>query len=226
MKEYRNIKVTRKSGKHQNYYYEGVIEVLVKEKKNGLFRIFFNTPAVYVPKKFYTCDTQRGCILIDMDTYFIDACAWEEMVQQAQNIKSEDECCVSPDTEICNTYPVHDIILCHLLDKEGVQALDYCFKKTNKNMYDLPIYNGICWVNSIAHGGYIKFLYNGLKYCYTINLCDRVTERVCLNCKSTDTSEEDKVIKEFEEWFKKEKEKQERKIMAQEICKRREEKYV
>jgi len=73
---------------------------------------------------------------------------FEEIKRLSKNIKGPDDCCDNMDLELCNSYPLHDMLLDYMLGNEKFKVIDYKFKyaKFNYNPY-------------LSYKGFIKFKY-------------------------------------------------------------------
>lgn len=210
--KYKNITVTKKTGRGGDYTYYGYFDVT--EKKGWFstydYRVHFDGRAMnYV-------DTDKA---IEGDYDCWDGRVLGKIIELGQNIKSEDECCISPDLVAGVTYNKYDIILCYLTWHKDIKVIDYCFKKDDSTESERAK-KGVwgAWYTLADHLGYIKFLYKDQEYCYNIWRSDEVSEYGCLNCGTCDKSEEKGAIQDFKVWLSGEVKAQERKDKAQQIC--------
>lgn len=127
-----------------------------------------------------------------------------------KKLKSEDECCLFPDIEECTTYPLHDILYAHVLDKYEVLCYDFIGEIVFEKYKDqgLKQYTQRC----------IKFLYEGTELEYLFPTRDKISKKVCLNCGTIDNSEEEERLKEFDNWVSSEMKKINRKKKAKRLC--------
>lgn len=232
MKKYSNWNIKKTGDNVRNRYkYQGSVEVTY-EKRCWLFGKIDSETKI---ETFSFHEPYNGWPeLSDLEA---------QALSNSENIKSEDECCISPDMETCNTYPLHDIILDFLLGNDDCGVKDYCFK-VDQN--DIELFNKeLEWevykrtscmqhdcvdkkyLNNIRRllkqeidgpKGYIKFLYQEDEYKYEVDLHRNIKERVCLSCEEMDKSDEESAIYEFREWFNKEKELKHRKKEAKRLC--------
>ena len=204
-----NIKILKKTGTDGYYKYKGTFDrtssFLWKTiKESCIFELSmtvkYDLKDNHTLRFFYNGEWE----------FYKDKELINRIITKGKSIKSEDECCVSPDMELCGSYPLHDILLCHVID--NYELVDYCFKKTKQ------VDRWIRCSYSLGYEGHIEFKYNNETYRYYVWLDDKIKEYACLNCRSCNKTQEKEAINKLETWFKDKIEVKKRKQKAKEIC--------
>jgi len=182
----------KKTGKCPDYKYEADVTVetkswfkTTKETERHGFRFY--------PYHYYD---DSG--LIEQHEYY------DAVKEACKNIKSEDECCLSPDMEVCKKIKVRDIIIGLVQERE-----DWGYLKTGTK-----VYTGI-----LEEVEYSIFHLKYKDYTCIVEVPSKGLKRyACLNCGCINNTEEQDMIKELSSFLDGEEEKYKRQIKAKEIC--------
>ena len=187
----------KKTGKYPDYKYEADVTV----ETEGLFKNMKKTKRCgfkMLPELYSCFDLYDGFDIFETRRCYL-------VVKEAcKNIKSEDECCIEPDFEVCKEVKVRNIVI-ELIRKRN----NWEYLKTGTK-----VHTGL--IGEIEYNVfYLKYKDYTCEFETPVNTLKRFA---CLNCGFIDDTEKQNMIKYFNSFLDREEEKYKRQLKAKEIC--------